>query len=187
MEIIVVTGKSGAGKTYVSNILKNLLDAEHLSLDTISHQTLTFLKVKNFVRDNFGNDVFDADEINRKKLGAITFKNPELLNQLNKICEEEMEKLIDEHISSCTKKYLILDYMLLPLMKYFDMAKFKILVTASNDTRKQRIIKRDGITEEYFLLRDKHSLSFNKDDYDFVISEKTSSNIETIASKIKAS
>lgn len=187
MNIIVVTGKSGAGKTHVSEKLKQMLDAEHLSFDTISHQTLTFDNVKKFVKKQFGNEVFDDENINRKKLGAFSFNNPDKLALLNKLCEKEMEKIIDEHISNCKKDYIILDYMLLPLMKYFDMSAFKILVTSSDETRKQRIILRDGITEDYFLLRDKHSLDYNQKDYDFVTTSDDENNIKQIANTIKAS
>ena len=187
MKIIVVTGKSGAGKTHISNLLKDLLDAEHLSLDTISHQTLTFKNVKDFVKKQFGDEVFDGENINRKKLGSLTFNQPEKLALLNKLCEEEMEKLIDDHIANCSKDYLILDYMLLPLMKYFEMATFKILATSTDETRKQRILLRDGITEDYFLLRDKHSLEFNADEYDFVLTSENEESIKQIANTIKAS
>ena len=154
MKIIVITGKSGSGKTYVASKLASALNAEHLKLDEISHQTLKTETLKNFVAEEFGNEVFDqTGSINRKKLGSIAFLEPEKLNKLNKLSEIEMEKIIDEKIATSNKNVIILDYMLLPKMKYFKMSQIKILVTAESSSRKARILERDGITEEYFESR----------------------------------
>ena len=168
--IILVTGKTGAGKTHISEILAKSLDAELLSLDKISHMSLKTENVKSFITQNFGPSVIMADgEINRKAIGKIAFSNPELLDKLNKTAENEMVKIIDEKIATCKKPHIILEYALLPLMKYFDISDVKILVHAADEIRKNRTIVRDKISEEYFLLRDKHSLSYNDADYDFIV------------------
>ena len=168
--IIVVTGKTGAGKKHISEILAQNLNGELLSLDKISHMSLKTENVKSFVAQNFGPSVIMPDgELDRKAIGKIAFSNPELLDKLNKTAENEMVKIIDDKIANSSKKYIILEYALLPLMKYFNSADVKILVHAADEVRKNRTIVRDKISEEYFLLRDKHSLSYNDADYDFII------------------
>lgn len=168
--IILVTGKTGAGKTHISEILAKNLNAELLSLDKISHMSLKTENVKNFVIQNFGTSVILPNgELNRKEIGKIAFSNPELLDKLNKTAENEMVKIIDQKIETCTKPHIILEYALLPLMKYFKLSDVKILVHAADEVRKNRTIVRDKISEEYFLLRDKHSLKYNDSDYDFII------------------
>lgn len=187
MKIIVITGKSGSGKTYVASHIANILNAKHLTLDKISHKTLELNELKNFARAEFGNSVFDENgNIDRKKMGALAFSNPEKLQKLNQLAEIEMEKIIDNEINSFDGEFLILDYMLLPLMKYFEMANIKILVTSETETRKQRILNRDGISEEYFLSRESHSLEFNPQRYDIVINNNDPIDFENIAQKIKA-
>jgi dephospho-CoA kinase len=54
-------------------------------------------------------------------------------------------------------------------MSIFKELDFKILVTCDDDIRMERVIKRDGISKEYFLLRDKNSLSYDESLFDVCI------------------
>ncbi len=170
MDIIIVTGKSGSGKSHLSAELALLLDGKHLPLDKVSHMALETKMMKDFIKKEFGTSVFaDKNTIDRKKLGAIAFANPEKLEKLNNLSEKIMEQIIDQEIATCKNRYLILDYMLLPKMKYFNMPSIKILLKCDTDTRKRRILNRDNILEEYFYSRDKHSLEYNPEDFNFVL------------------
>jgi dephospho-CoA kinase len=185
MKIIVVTGKSGSGKTYVSNKLASALNCKALDLDQVSHQTLTLDRTKEFVKTTFGDGVFIGENIDTKSLGKIAFSNPDLLEKLNDFCHQEMLKIIDNEIAETTTEYIILDYLLLPQMKYFDIAHFKVLVKADGHTRKTRIISRDGISPEYYDSRESNSIDFNESDFDFVLENSSSSNIDELISQIK--
>lgn len=189
MKTIVITGKSGSGKTYVAEKLATVLDCEILSLDKISHKTLETETLKTFVYNSFGKDVFDENgNIIRKKIGEIAFKNPILLQDLNKVAEIEMEKIIDNHLSNTPADTIILEYALLPKMKYFSNATLKILVVANDNIRQSRIIERDNISKDYFEIRDKNSLEYDESDYDFVVSNnETASNITEVINQIKKS
>ena len=88
-----------------------------------------------------------------------------------------MIQIIDKLIESSNKKHIILEYSLLTLMKYFDMCDFKILVTASDDVRLNRVINRDKINEEYFKNREKHSLTYNPNDFDFIFENNANDKI----------
>ena len=187
MKTIVITGKSGSGKTYVAEKLAAVLDCEILSLDKISHKTLETETLKTFVYNNFGKEVFDENgNIIRKKIGEIAFNNPVLLQKLNNIAEIEMEKIIDNHLSNTPANIVILEYALLPKMKYFSNAMLKILVVANDNIRRSRIIERDNISKDYFEIRDNNSLEYNESDYDFVVSNnETASNITEVIKQIK--
>ena len=185
MKIIVVSGKSGSGKTYIANKLASALGCKALDLDQVSHQTLTLDHTKAFVKHTFGDGVFVGENIDTKTLGKIAFSNPKLLAKLNDFCHQEMLKIIDKQIAETTTEYIVLDYLLLPQMKYFDMAHFKVLVKADNHTRKTRIISRDKITEEYFESREANSINFDENKFDFVLENSLNSNIDELLSKIK--
>jgi dephospho-CoA kinase len=45
----------------------------------------------------------------------------------------------------------------------------RVLVYCDERVRMERVMKRDNITKEYFLLRDKNGLDYNKEDFDYVI------------------
>ena len=59
--LIGITGKSGSGKTFVAEWLKNKLDAKLLKFDQISHEVVASNSYKLFVRSNISNDVFLID------------------------------------------------------------------------------------------------------------------------------
>lgn len=182
MKIIILTGKSGSGKSYAAEELSVLLNAKHLPLDKISHQALATDELKRFVKKEFGTEVFNEDgSVNRKKIGAIAFSNPKKLDKLNKISEIIMEQIIDYEIQTCKQPYVILDYMLLPKMKYFKLPSIKILLTCDAETRKKRVIARDNILEDYFYAREQHALEFEPSDYDFVINSTNPINYENLS------
>ena len=104
--IIGITGRSGAGKSYLSEILAEKLDLIHIDIDKISHEVLSFDESKTFLLNEFGTEIFDNGILNRKLLGKIVFSNQEKLDKLNNFCQIEMEKKIDEIIAS-SKKSLI--------------------------------------------------------------------------------
>ena len=49
------------------------------------------------------------------------------------------------------------------------MFEIKILVESSLEKRLERVLKRDNITKEHFIARDKNGLEYRKEDMDFVI------------------
>lgn len=184
---IGITGKSGSGKSYIANQLAQKLDATLFSFDDFSHLSLETDTLKNFALAEFGESVFDDGKINRKKIGIIAFANTEKLEKWNKLAEAEMEKLIDLKLKSTHSKYVIFEYALLPLMKYFDMCHLKILVTAESKNRALRVCTRDNIGARYFETRDAHSPEFDNFKFDAIIdnSKNDSSALDELEKFIK--
>ncbi len=186
MKLIIVTGKSGSGKSEFSKILAEKLKAELISLDEISHLSLEDKNIKNQLLKIFGAEIFDETKINRKKLGNIVFNDAEKLEQLNTLSWKFIDDYIDKKISNTKSSFLILEYALISKMKYFKVASFKILVEANHKTRINRIMLRDNITESYALIRDKNSLNYNAEDFDYVIKNSSlkKAQLEAEAEKI---
>ena len=168
--IIGISGKSGTGKTKIAEALAFELGADLISFDTISHMTIEKDSFKNLVYEKISKNVFDENgNIIRKKLGEIVFNDKDKLALINNHSEELMEQIIDEKIKQSIKPHIILEYSLLPLMKYFNMCQFKILVTATESVRYERILNRDGITEEYLKAREANSPEYISVLFDIVI------------------
>ena len=168
--IIIVTGKSGSGKTEFSKYLTKILDAEQIDFDIISHLSLEDEKIKARLVQIFGEIILQSSgEINRKALGKIAFNDINKLKMLNSICQTFIENYVDKIINQTTKKYIVLEYALLNKMKYFKNANYKILITASDDIRFSRIIKRDNITMEYLKIRENHSEDYILETFDEII------------------
>lgn len=181
--IIGITGKSGSGKSYLSTILAEKLQAEHVDVDKISHQVLSFPETQKFLKKEFGNDIFDEEILNRKKLGKIVFCDHDKLNLLNKFCKIQIEKKLDELVKTTTKP-LIFDYALLPWLKQFKLCDVKILLTADFETRYNRVSSRENITKEYFQSRDNSVENYNEKIFDYVYKNLTQKSIDELIEKL---
>ena len=166
--IIGVTGKSGSGKTTITDLINKNNEYEIIHVDDITHTILDFNVVKEELRLIYGNKIFSNDNsVDRKKLGNILFNDTNEMNKYNKFIYSFIEKYIDNIISS-TSKNIIIDWMQLPLSKYFNLSSFNILVDAPLELRKERVGKRDNISESYFESRERNSLNYDNYNFDFV-------------------
>ena len=183
--IIGITGKSGSGKSYISEQIKENLNAIHVKIDEISHSVLYAENNTKKLKTKFGESIFDGDTIDRKKLGRIVFTDDEKLAWLNKFCQTQMELEIDKIISSNPNALIILDYALLPWMKQFNNCDIKILITATFEDRFKRVFERENVTREYFEKRDKKITSYDEFEFDLEIDNSKPLNINNILDFIK--
>lgn len=168
--IIGICGKSGSGKsTIAKQITSRYKNAIHLDIDKIAHKSHKDKEVKQKIISTFTESVLTNNEIDRKKLGRIVFASKEKMKLLEEITWEFMEKEIDNFINENKDKIIILDYILLPLTKYFDKCNIKILLDIPYHIRKQRVLSRDNITEEQFDLRDSAAIQYEVSDFDIVL------------------
>lgn len=139
---IGVTGPSGAGKGYICKYLSEL-GFNIIDCDTV---------VKNIYNDNFqlleklaeefGNDIIRAGELNRSKLGEIVFADRDKLSKLNSIVHPVVEKRCEE----LSKIPCVLDAPQLFEAKLQSKCYKIICVTADENIRLDRIMRRDGIS-----------------------------------------
>ncbi len=182
--IILITGKSGSGKTFIANKLASFFNAEVISFDKISHDALKLPDVINEIKTQFGEEIIENNVINRKKLGKIVFNDENKLQFLNSLIQTKMESQIDKILKNNSKIY-ILEYLLLPKMKYFNMSNCKVLIKANDHLRKSRIIERDNISEEYFYKRENNSIEFDENLFDIIVQNDNNLDFEKLASNIK--
>ena len=152
-KIIGLTGGIGSGKSAVAQLFIThgvpvyIADVEAKKL----MQSQTILKKIKII---FGDSVFDDKKINRAKLAAIVFKEPEKLAQLNAI----IHPAVHEHFINWVKKHRDYPYIIKEVAILFETGGEKycdkvITVVAPASLRLQRVIKRDNATEEAVLAR----------------------------------
>ncbi len=188
--IIGITGRSGSGKSYLSEKIAEELDLIHIDIDKISHEVLSFVDTQAFLVEEFGNEIFIDGKLNRKLLGKIVFGSKEGLLKLNRFCQIQIEKKIDEILTNANKP-VILDYALLCGLKQFKQCDIKILLKADFDIRFSRVKTRENISKEYFISRDRSLAEFNDKMFDFVYTnmsvEDTENLIKTLKTQLKRS
>lgn len=178
--LIGICGKSGSGKSTISNYLKDELGAIHCDIDEIGHYILTLPTVQKDLIDSFGIELYKDDKINRKKLGQIVFNSVDKMKILEQITWKYMEIEIDKIINQNKDKIIILDWQLLPKTKYLNLCDLKILIDIPYKIRKQRILRRDNISEEKIDLREKASITYNKNNFDYVFNTNDNENIKRL-------
>lgn len=149
-KVIGITGGIGSGKSTVSRILSEKLNAPILDADKISKQAMgspeIILKIKQF----FGEVIFDNPNlINREKLSNIVFSNEEKLLELNKIIHPYVMNEIAKKVDELKKdnEYVLLDVPL-PNQDFINLSNKIIVVVANEENRIKRVMKRSKLSEE---------------------------------------
>ena len=149
--IIGLTGQTGAGKSTVRDILKEK-GAAVIDADSVAHD----------ITDNNLDCIYDIvsrfsclvlnekGKINRKALGRKVFSDPKELAALNKIIFPYILDAIEHEVLGHIAKgseYIVIDGATIIESGCGKMCDVLVSVVAEEETRKTRIIKRDGITK----------------------------------------
>ena len=152
MLLIGLTGGIGSGKSEVSRILREL-GAEIIDADKVGHEAyVPHSETWEIVVTAFGKGILDsAGEIDRKKLGAIIFKDPEARKKLNNIMHPQMRKMIENRIHELQdqgNRVAVLDAALLVEAGWFSLVNEVWVTTAPEDQVIQRLQARNGIGKD---------------------------------------
>jgi len=153
--VLGVTGGSGAGKGEVCRILKEM-GGQILDADAISHEVILKGRTEAYteVWKTFGEKVLNyRGEIDRKILGGIVFNDKEKREQLTEIVHKYVIQRILEALALSENRVIVIDAPLLIEAGVHEMCHVVIGVFAPAELRKERIMKRDGITKEEATAR----------------------------------
>lgn len=194
-KLVGLTGKTGAGKSTVSAYLREkgayIIDGDIVARKVFVEDETLISKLT----DAFGNILNDDKTLNRAILAKKAFSSSENTKILNSIMHPAINKLIEDETEKAFEAYnvVIVDAAAIIESGFADKCDKLVVVTAPLETRKNRIMARDSITEENAIIR----INGQKDDKfylsraDYIIDndgdeDKLNSQLKTLEKEIFA-
>src|SRR6056300_468032 len=186
MKVIGLTGGIGSGK---STLLKWFQErgVPCFESDAMGRKLLD-TQLRKAVSDRFGSALYGSDgRLDRAALAALVFNDATALNDLNKLVHPAVATAFETFKKQHDKApFVINEAAILFETGGYKKCDLTILVKAPMKERMQRIISRDGVTEEEVLARMKKQWSDEKKEQyaDFVIRNTDLENTYEQAAKV---
>jgi dephospho-CoA kinase len=156
MQIIILTGTIGSGKSTVAAILRELgapvINTDELARHIIDPGTPAFRKVVEY----FGTEIVDdKGAIDRKKLAAKVFTNPTALDKLNSIVHPAVDDVTEaffDQFQADGKKYVFVEMAILAKIGWQQRVDRYWVVKVDQATALNRLAER-GVKREDALAR----------------------------------
>ena len=153
-----VCGSIGAGKSYVCNLFADLgVPVYNTDENTKKYLYYPLILVK--VRKYFGEEIFNGDELDRKKLGEIIFNDKEKMEWLQSLLYPYLGKDLEEWCSKQDFNYVIIESAVFYETGFDEYVDKILVVVAPDDVRKKRVMCRDKVSKDYFDIIDDTQMS----------------------------
>ena len=165
-----VTGGIGSGKTLVCSIFQHLGTPVYNADEEAKKLIHSNQAISNFIRSRFGNNLFVQDKLDRKKLAAIVFNDPDALNDLNAVVHPAVKKDFELWLKANSKVSYIIKEAAILFESGADKGLDKIItVTAPEELRIERVMKRDRVSpieiKKRMSLQSSDDYKMKKSDY----------------------
>lgn len=149
-----ITGGIGSGKSTVCKVFK-VMGIPVFEADQVARQLMNAdAQVRIQLIGLFGSSVYLPDQtIDRKFLSDIVFNNPSLLSGLNGIVHPAVRDAFDVWCKNQESPFVILEAAILFESGFYKMMDQVIVVATDEAERIQRVMKRDGTSEEQVRQR----------------------------------
>ena len=149
--IFGITGGTGCGKTTALQAIESL-GGLVLDCDAIYHELLkTDPSLLESINSRFPG-VVENGELQRKKLGAIVFADPQALEDLNAITHAAVKAEVERRLETAPALAAI-DAIELFTSGLASLCDVTVAIVAPLEDRVKRLMARDSISEEYARAR----------------------------------
>jgi len=154
-----ITGNIGSGKTTVSKLFEELgipvFNSDKASREAESNEEMV-VKIKEIL----GDDIYINGVIDRPRMRDMVFKNPEILAKMNALVAPFVKETFRNFCTDNAQSPIIMiESAILFELNATDSLDKIIVVTADEELRIQRAMKRDGISREQVLDKIKAQFS----------------------------
>ncbi|SEM12288.1 dephospho-CoA kinase [Aquimarina amphilecti] len=162
MLVIGLTGGIGSGKSTVAKMFADLGVPIYIADDEAKKLMHDDLSVKNQIIELLGVESYIEEELNRPFIADKVFNNKELLEKLNSIVHPAVADHFVKWKNKQKSEYVIKEAAILFENGGYQQCDFTILVTAPEETRIKRVLKRDNTTKSQVLARLKNQWKDSK-------------------------
>lgn len=146
MKTIGLTGGIGSGKSTVARVFESL-GVPVFYADSVAKQAYSEPQIKALVSQQFGEQSYGPEGVNKAYLAQTVFAHAELLHSLEQIIHpfvaEKWKQFIQVHRS---KPYVLKEAAILFETNGHETCDAVIVVTAPEEERILRVMKRDGLS-----------------------------------------
>ncbi len=153
MKKIGITGGAGSGKTYVCHLASEHFGWPVIDSDTVTRNLMSVgSPMLEEIYETFGTDYRQADgNLDRSRLAALVFSNPDELAKLNAITHPatvaEIKSMLAEYETQGAEA-VIVETALADRVNYHEFCEELWLVYASEETRAERLRAQRGYSSE---------------------------------------
>lgn len=148
-----ITGGIGSGKSYVCSILEQLGFPVFYS-DKVSKELLNSdEKVRSQLTSLFGDKIYHNNDLDKAQLSKLIFSDSTLLQKVNAIVHPRVRDMFHQWSLKQKSPIVFNEAAILfetGAYKFFDAT---ILITSPSDLRIQRVMNRDGVSENDVVNR----------------------------------
>ena len=169
-KVIGLTGGIGSGKSTIASYIASKGIPVYIA-DEEAKKLMDSKRISTKIQAIFHENILtDKGKLDRKKIASKVFNSPEKLAQLNAIVHPEVQK----HFLNWLKKHKNAPFVIKEVAILFETGSNLscdkvILVTAPQEIRIERAMKRDNLDRESIMKRIQNQLSeeekINKSDY----------------------
>ena len=151
-----ITGGIGSGKSTVCEIFKILgvpvFEADKVARNLMNENSVIRLNLVEW----FGNEIYSGNQLNRKLLAEHIFNDNSLLNKVNSLVHPIVREEFEKWKNSQNTVYSVYEAAILFESGFYKLMDFTVLITAPEQIRINRVMKRDNLSPDQVVARIKN-------------------------------
>ncbi len=181
MKIIGLTGGIGSGKSSVLEIFKKIGISTYNADESAKKLISSDKKIIYSIKQLFGEDIYDKNELNSKLVSKIVFNDKEKLKSLNSIIHPAVAIDFDNFcFKHRDETYIVKEAAIIFETKTENLFNKIIYVKAPKEIRVDRVMQRDNLSRDDVLNRIQNQINETSiiDKCDFIIDNINFSELE---------
>ena len=181
MKIIGLTGVIGSGKSSVLEIFKKIGISTYNADESAKKLISSDKKIIYSIKQLFGEDIYDKNELNSKLVSKIVFNDKEKLKSLNSIIHPAVAIDFDNFcFKHRDETYIVKEAAIIFETKTENLFNKIIYVKAPKEIRVDRVMQRDNLSRDDVLNRIQNQINETSiiDKCDFIIDNINFSELE---------